>query len=93
MAALSAKVKSARKRPSGAILIWTFRRYHQRTCSLLARLGFFQYLIPCNQLSDLGATVRMANIIPGLYPTLSAKPCLTGLGTLDHGKPYEGFTD
>jgi ABC-type transport system involved in multi-copper enzyme maturation permease subunit len=80
MAALSAKVKSARQATLWAILIWTFLAgIISGFAYYLPVLDVFQYLIPGNQLSDL-AQLSEWQTLQLAYIPLSQSLVLLALG-------------
>ena len=73
MATLSAKVKSARQATLWAILIWTFLAgIISGLAYYLPVLDFFQYLIPGNQLSDLGQLSEWQTLQLAYIPLLQS---------------------
>jgi hypothetical protein len=76
MAALSAKVKSARQAILWAILIWTFLAgIISGFAYYLPALDFFKFLIPGNQLSDLAQLSEWQTLQLAYFPSCNALCC------------------
>jgi SNF family Na+-dependent transporter len=76
MAALSAKVKSARQAILWAILIWTFLAgIISGFAYYLPALDFFKFLIPRNQLSDLAQLSEWQTLQLAYFPSCNALCC------------------